>query len=80
MSEQSQTERFPELEKMKKKPGPKTQTVSLYPMTVQEGPDIILGKKPKKKVEDLLEEAEKKSWKKFSQVAPPKITSTHYSY
>jgi hypothetical protein len=33
------------------------------PMTVQEGLDIILGKKPKKKAEELLKEAEKKSEK-----------------
>ena len=45
---------------MTKKPGPKPETVSLYPMTVEEGLDIILGKKPKKKAEDLLKEAEKK--------------------
>lgn len=51
-------------DKPKKKPGPKAETVSLYPMTVQEGLDIILGKKPKRKAEDLLEEAEQKSEKK----------------
>ncbi len=49
---------------MAKKPGPKTKTISLYPMNVKEGIDIVLGKKPKKKAEDLLEEAEKKSAKK----------------
>ena len=49
---------------MKKKPGPKAETVSLYPMTVKEGLDIILGKKPKRRAEELLEETEKKSEKK----------------
>ena len=65
--ERSSSEGFPELEKWtaRKKPGPKTQTVSLYPMTVQEAISyIILGKKPKKKAEDLLKEAEKKDKKR----------------
>jgi hypothetical protein len=41
-------------------PGPKPEFLPLYPITVQEGPHIILGKKPQKKAEDLLGEAEKK--------------------
>ena len=43
--------------KMKQKhPGPKPKTVSLYPLKFQEGVDILVGKKPKKKAEEILEQ------------------------
>jgi len=38
----------------KKRPGPGPKLHSLYPLKFQEGIDILIGKKPKKKVEEML--------------------------
>ncbi|MGO9571978.1 MAG: hypothetical protein ACLP5H_31030 [Desulfomonilaceae bacterium] len=44
--------------KTKKRTGPEPKLHSLYPLKFQEGIDILVGKKPKKKAEKMLEEKE----------------------
>lgn len=47
--------------KTKKRPGPAPKLHSLYPLKFQEGMDILVGKKPKKKAEEMLQEEDRES-------------------